>query len=112
MDDDQLDAVYGALADPTRRRILSVLTRGPASVGELAEPLPMSMPAVSKHLGVLERAGLLRRERDGRFHRCHLDTTPLQAAGEFIASTRAFWEDNLDGLAEYLETEDAGQDAG
>jgi DNA-binding transcriptional ArsR family regulator len=103
VDDERLDAVFGALADPTRRRILAKLTRGPASVGELAEPFEMSLPAVSKHLSVLERAGLIRRERDGRIQRCQLDGRPLQSASEFIEHYRIFWESSLDQLAEYLE---------
>jgi DNA-binding transcriptional ArsR family regulator len=108
-DDERLDAVFSALSDPTRRRIIARLSQGPASVGELAEPFAMSLPAVSKHLSVLERAGLLRRERDGRIHRCQLDAQPLEAASQFIESYRTFWENSLDQLAEYLE--DADDDA-
>ncbi len=105
-DDVRLDAVFSALADPTRRRILQRLSRGPASVGELAEPFAMSLPAVSKQLTVLEDAGLMQRERDGRFHRCHLDARPLERAGEFIEHYRAFWEGTLEQLARYLEEDD------
>lgn len=103
LDELRLNAVFSALADPTRRGILAKLARGSASVGELAAPLSMSPPAVSKHLRVLEQAGLLRRERDGRMHRCHLDARPLAAAGEFIEHYRVFWADTLDQLARYLE---------
>jgi DNA-binding transcriptional ArsR family regulator len=103
IDDPRLDAVFSALADPTRRRILARLARGTATVGELAEPFAMSLPAVSKHLGVLERAGLLRREVDGRIHRCSLDGKPLDAAAAFIEHHRVFWRDQLDRLADYLE---------
>jgi DNA-binding transcriptional ArsR family regulator len=99
----RLDAVFAALSDPTRRRILSRLRKGAATVGELAEPFSMSLPAVSKHLRVLEQAGLLRREIEGRVHRCHLDTRPLEEAGAFIERTRAFWDEKLDQLARYLE---------
>jgi DNA-binding transcriptional ArsR family regulator len=105
IDDPRLDAVFAALADPTRRRIVARLARGTATVGELAEPFAMSLPAVSKHLGVLERAGLLRREVDGRIHRCTLDGKPLAAAVGFIEHYRVFWRDQLDRLADYLEDE-------
>ena len=101
-----LDAVFGALADPSRRAILARLAEGPASVGELAGPLPMSSPAVSKHLKVLERAGLLIRVRDGRVHRCRLGPGALAGAGEWISRTRAFWEGRFDSLARYLENAD------
>src|SRR5207253_1654146 len=82
--DARTDAVFAALADPTRRRILSRLARGAVSVGDLAMPFDISLAAVSKHLDVLERAGLVRRERAGKFLRCHLDGRPLRAAGEYI----------------------------
>jgi DNA-binding transcriptional ArsR family regulator len=98
-----LDAIFGALADPTRRHILVRLARGPASISELAEPFRMSLPAVSKHLRVIERAGLLRRERDGWYHRCHLEVGPLQTAVVFLGFYRPFWEATLDDLARYVE---------
>lgn len=98
-----LDAVFSALSDTTRRRILSELKAGPKLVGELAEPFSMSLPAVCKHLDVLERAGLLRREREGRVSRCFLETRPLETAGAFIEHQRAFWSETLDSLAEYVE---------
>jgi DNA-binding transcriptional ArsR family regulator len=101
--DSELDAVFSALADPTRRRILARLARGTASVTELAEPFPMTLAAVSKHLRVLERAGLLRRERDGWYHRCHLETRPLEGAESFLAHYRPFWERTLEDLASYVE---------
>lgn len=104
--DAQLDAVFAALADPTRRCILRRLLDGPASVGELAQPFAMSPPAVSKHLRILEQAGLLRREREGRVHRLSLDAAPLRTAGDFIEQYRAFWDDKLEQLARYLESED------
>jgi len=102
-DDERLDAVFSALADPTRRRILARLARGSASVNEIADPFAMTVPAVSKHLRVLERAGLLRRERDGWYHRCHLEGRPLEDASAFLACYRPFWETTLDQLARYVE---------
>ena len=103
--DPALDAVFGALADPTRRAIIAHLAQGPASVGDLAAPLPMSPPAVSKHLKVLERAGLLDRERDGRIHRCRLKPGVMGQAEEWIQRTRAFWEGRLENLGRYLEND-------
>lgn len=103
---DELSAVFSALADPTRRGILRRLAAGPASVGELAEPYAMSLPAVSKHLRVLERAGLLRREKEGRVHRIHLEAAPLRSAGAYITAYQAFWEAQLDHLARYLEEDE------
>jgi DNA-binding transcriptional ArsR family regulator len=104
-DDERLDAVFSALADPTRRRILARLARGSASVSEIAGAfaIAMTVPAVSKHLRVLERAGLLRRERDGWYHRCHLEGRPLEEASAFLACYRSFWETTLDQLALYAE---------
>jgi len=102
--DDELDAVFSALSDPTRRRILTRLASGPASVSELAEPFAMTLPAVSKHLRVLERAGLMRREREGWYHRCHLEASPLESAVSFLARYQSFWEHTLDELARYVET--------
>jgi DNA-binding transcriptional ArsR family regulator len=98
-----LDATFGALADPTRRAILARLARGEAMVTELAEPFAMSLPAISKHLRVLESAGLLQREIDGRVHRCRLAAAPMKDAGAFIAQYRAFWETQFDVLGKYLE---------
>src|SRR5579862_3711859 len=90
--EEELDAIFFALGDPTRRRILARLAKGPASIGELAQPFAMTLPAVSKHLRVLERAGLLRREREGWYHRCHLVGRPLEDAASFLARYRPFWE--------------------
>ncbi len=105
-----LDAIFSALGDPTRRAILARLALGEASVGELAAPHEMSLPAVSKHLRVLETAGLLRKEKDGRVIRCRLEAAPLRDAAAWIAAYRRFWEAQLDALAGYLERldEDAG----
>ena len=101
--DDRLDAVFSALADPTRRRILVRLARGEASITELAEPFDMTLPAVSKHLRVLEHAGLVRRERDGWYHRCHLEARPLGEAASFLERWRPFWDRTLDQLARHVE---------
>ena len=102
-DIDPLDAVFGALADGTRRAILAKLAQGPAPVMELAEPFAMSLPAISKHLKVLERAGLLHRDKQGRVHRCSLDPAPMGEAATWIEHTRAFWQGRLDGLDQYLK---------
>src|ERR1700738_2565520 len=91
-DNAPLDATFGALADPIRRAILSLLARGQATVSELAAPFDVSLPAVSKHLRVLESAGLLQREIDGRVHRCRLAPKPMKAAAAWIEKYRAFWE--------------------
>jgi DNA-binding transcriptional ArsR family regulator len=101
--DTSLDAVFSALGDTTRRRILARLAEGPASITELAEPFSMTLPAVSKHLRVLERAGLMRREREGWYHWCHLETRPLESAVAFLATYRPFWEQSLDALARHVE---------
>ncbi len=98
-----LDATFGALADPTRRAILARLARGEAMVTELAAPFAMSLPAISKHLRVLESAGLLLREINGRVHRCRLAAGPMKNAAAWIAQYRAFWESQFDALEKYLE---------
>ena len=98
-----LDATFGALADPTRRAILARLARGQAMVTELAEPFSMSLPAISKHLRVLESAGLLQREIDGRVHRCRLAAEPMKNAAAWITQYRAFWESQFNALEKYLE---------
>jgi DNA-binding transcriptional ArsR family regulator len=97
-----LDKTFAALADPTRRAILARLARGEASVTELAEPFSISLPAISKHLRVLEKAGLLAREREGRVHRCRLVVEPMKDAAEWIAFYQRFWEGQFDALADYL----------
>jgi DNA-binding transcriptional ArsR family regulator len=102
-DSEQLDLTFGALADPIRRAILARLAHGEATVGELAEPFAVSRPAISKHLRVLERAGLVQRERDGRVSRCELDAAPMRAAADWVDQYREFWENQLDSLARYLE---------
>ena len=97
-----LDTTFSALSDPTRRAILNRLAQGEASVTELAEPFNISLPAVSKHLQVLERAGLLTREKSGRVHRCRLTAEPLKDAAEWIGRYQQFWEQQFDALARYL----------
>ena len=99
----RLDAVFGALADPTRRGILDRLARGEATVGELAEPFDMSLPAISKHLGVLERAGLIARSRDAQWRPCRLDAGPLQDVANWVDHYRQFFEQSFDRLDEYLK---------
>lgn len=98
-----LDAVFSALSDPTRRAILERLGHGELSVTELARPFQISLPAISKHLHVLESAGLLYREREGRFHRLRLNPTPLISTAAWIEEYRPLWEAQLDSLSTYLE---------
>jgi DNA-binding transcriptional ArsR family regulator len=100
-----LDLTFGALADGTRREILARLADSGATVGELARPFRVSRPAISKHLRVLERAGLVRRSRDGRVNRCELDARALREAAEWVDRYRAFWTEQLDELARYIERE-------
>ena len=102
MTDDQLSSTFAALADPTRRAILSRLAAGEAAVTELAEPFDMSLPAVSKHLKVLERAGLIARSRDAQWRPCHLEPAPLKEVADWIGHYREFWEASFDRLDEYL----------
>lgn len=103
-----LDRTFAALSDTTRRAILARLARGDATVGELARPFRVSRPAVSKHLRVLERAGLVRRSRDGRVSRCRLDASALRGVEAWVARYKVFWTRQLDALAEYVEAESAG----
>jgi len=98
-----LNRTFAALADPTRRRILAHLSRGDRCVTDLARPHDMSLPAVSKHLRVLEQAGLLRRRRYGRVHEMQLEAKPLKQAAQWVEEYRKFWEGSLDRLAAYLE---------
>ena len=99
---DELDRIFKALADPTRRAILQRLAGGDAQVSELAEPFDMSLPAITKHLDVLARAGLLETEKQGRVRHCHIRHQPLQQAADWIAWYRQFWDDRLDGLETFL----------
>jgi DNA-binding transcriptional ArsR family regulator len=98
----RLDATFSALADPTRRAILARLASGETSVSELAEPFEMSMPAISKHLKVLERAGLIERGREAQWRPCRLAAAPLKDASEWLDHYRRFWEESFDRLEEYL----------
>lgn len=97
-----LDRVFHALSDPTRRGMVERLSRGPASVGELARPLPMSLPAVMQHLRVLEESGLVRSEKVGRVRTCRIEPAALRPAEEWIGERRASWERRLDRLGEVL----------
>ena len=108
----QLDETFFALSDPTRRQILARLAGGDMTVAELSEPFDVSAPAVSKHLRVLERAGLLTREREGRVRRCHLVPEPLKDAAAWVQKYRRFWEAQLDQLAEYFEHSAADPERG
>jgi DNA-binding transcriptional ArsR family regulator len=98
-----LDRVFGALADPTRRRILAQLTKGEECVTDLAKPHDISLAAVSKHLIVLEKAGLVKRRRDGRVHSLALEAKPMQEAQAWLDRYRKFWEGNLDQFEKYLD---------
>jgi DNA-binding transcriptional ArsR family regulator len=100
--EDNLSSIFAALADPTRRAILARLANGDASVTELAEPFAMSMPAVSKHLKVLERAGLIGRGRDAQSRPCRLEPEALKEAAGWIEKYRQFWEESFERLDEYL----------
>jgi DNA-binding transcriptional ArsR family regulator len=99
---DQLSVTFAALADPTRRAILAHLALGEASVTELAEPFEMSLPAISKHLKVLERAGLIVRSREAQWRRSQLKVEPLKDVADWLDQYRRFWEENLDSLEDYL----------
>ena len=103
MPTDALSTTFFALADPTRRGILARLALGDATVGELAEPYDMSLAAVSKHLKVLEGAGLISRGRDAQWRPCHLEAKPLKAVSEWVEEYERFWSRNLDSLGAYLE---------
>jgi DNA-binding transcriptional ArsR family regulator len=110
---DQLSATFAALADPTRRAILTRLCAGEASVTELAEPFAMSLPAVSKHLKVLQRAGLITRGRTAQWRPCKLDAGPLKDAAGWLEHYRRFWEQSLDRLEDYLaELQSGGNEDG
>lgn len=105
-----LDRVFYALADPTRRTIVEHLSKRPASVSELAEPHAISLPAVFQHLQILESCGLVRSEKVGRVRTCRIEPTALRAAERWVTDRRTMWEKNLDRLSEYLAaTKDAGK---
>jgi DNA-binding transcriptional ArsR family regulator len=100
---DSLSLTFSALADPTRRAILSRLSKGETSVTELAEPFDMTMPGISKHLKVLERAGLIARGREAQWRPCRLAATPLRDVSNWVEHYRRFWEQSFDRLDEYLK---------
>jgi len=102
MSPDRLSCTLAAVADPTRRAILERLSKGERSVTELAQPFDMSLPAVSKHLKVLERAGLIARGRDAQWRPCRLDPAPLKEVAAWLDGYRLFWEESFDRLADYL----------
>jgi DNA-binding transcriptional ArsR family regulator len=106
---DHLSTTYAALADPTRRAILARLAVGEATVGELAEPFTMSLPAVSKHLKVLERAGLITRGRKAQWRPCRIEAGPLRDAAQWLEHYRRFWDDSFDRLDVYLEELQSGE---
>lgn len=99
----RLDTAFAALADPTRRAILSILSKGDATVSELAAPFAMSLPAVSKHLKVLEASGLITRTRNAQFRPCHLERAALDGVGDWIEEHRKVWDQRLDKLDEHLK---------
>jgi len=101
-----LDATFSALSDPTRRHILKRLSTGEVAVTEIARPFSMSLPAITKHLRVLERAGLIHSAKQGRIRRVGMNAAPLRKANEWLETYRIFWESNLDSLANYLENEE------
>lgn len=109
MTDDPLSITFAALADPTRRAILARLANGEANVNELAEPFAMTLPAVSKHLKVLERAGLISRGRDRQWRPCRLEAAPLGKATDWLEQYRQFWEERFSQLDEHLRDIQKGQ---
>lgn len=98
-----MDLIFGALSNRTRRALLARLVEAPAKITDLAQPFDMSLPAVSKHLRVLERAGLVRRDVDGRVHQCSPELAPLEDAERWLTDRRALWTDALDALARHVE---------
>ena len=107
---DDLSRVFGALADPTRRAILDRLSKGEAGVQELAKPFDMTLPAISKHLKVLEKARLIRRGKDKQWRPCALEATPLKQVSDWVGEYRQFWEESFQRLDEYLKEIQSTQD--
>ena len=105
MEPDRLSATFAALSDPTRRKILARLAKGEASVGELAAPFEISLPAISRHLKVLQQAGLIERKTEAQWRRCNLNPGPLMEAADWIESYRDFWEARFDALEDFLKTD-------
>lgn len=112
MSTDRLSATLSALADPTRRGILARLATGEANVSELAAPYDMSMAAVSKHLKVLEKAGLISRGKEAQWRPCRLEAAPMQEVADWVGNYRRFWEESLDRLGDYLEALQKGNPDG
>jgi DNA-binding transcriptional ArsR family regulator len=112
MNHDRLDMTLSALADPTRRAILARLALGEASVTDLAAPFAMSQPSISKHLKVLERAGLISRGRSAQFRPCRLEAAPLKEVAAWVDEYKRYWEDNFDRLDNYLHALQSGQKKG
>ena len=106
---DQLDRTFAALSDPTRRAILARLAEGEATVNEVAAPFAISLPAISKHLKVLEHAGLITRSRDAQWRPCRLEAAPLEDASDWLDHYRQFWEASLDRLDDHLRQIQEGQ---
>lgn len=109
---DRLSLTLSALADPTRRSILARLSLGEATVGELAEPYDMSLAAVSKHIKVLERAGLISRGKEAQWRPCRLDAAPMREVADLVESYRRFWDESLDRLGDYLAQLQKGDPSG
>lgn len=109
MSTDQLSSTFAALSDPTRRAILARLASGEATVQELAQPFDISLPAVSKHLKVLARAGLITRGREAQWRPCRLEAVPLKAVADWVEEYRRFWEESLDRLDDYLRELQKGE---
>jgi DNA-binding transcriptional ArsR family regulator len=107
-----LDLMFHALSDPTRRGMMERLSRGPASVSELAKPLTMSLPAVVQHLQILEASGLIRSAKKGRVRTCQIETKALRTAEHWIAARRSMWERRFDRLGDYLAQQDDNQKKG
>ena len=105
-----LDTTLAALSDPTRRAILDRLTLGSASVGELAAPFDISLPAVSRHLKVLKRAGLITRQKDAQWRRCYLAADPLREVQDWLGQYRPFWEQSFDALEKHLQEQEERED--
>jgi DNA-binding transcriptional ArsR family regulator len=104
-----LDATFAALADPTRRAILARLAQGEATVTELAAPFAMTLPAISKHLKVLERAGLITRGREAQWRPCRIEPAPLKEAADWVGAYRALWDARFDRLGDYLRQLEQGE---
>jgi DNA-binding transcriptional ArsR family regulator len=106
---DQLSSTFAALSDPTRRAILARLASGETSVKELAEPFSISGPSITKHLKVLERAGLITRSRDAQWRPCRLEAAPLREVSKWVENYRRFWDQSMKRLEDYLSTLEAGE---